>query len=330
QLEKDNQARRELTIEQRNELAERARQVEELEARRRREVEELEAARARQAEELEAARARQVEELEAGRRREVENLVSQIHSLNAQLADLQSLPTTVEELTAKLTEREQEIERLNKLIEMKDGLLPKFKEHELAHLYLDGLQGLEIGPAAHNPFGLNTRNVAPKEDYEIYAAESRRIHGIEPARIDIWAHADRIPVRDQSEDFILSSHVVEHLPNVIAAFIEWNRVVRDSGYVFMIVPLRDAFEGDVSRELTPFEHFIEDYELGLTLDTHPTDGVPGGRMGHYHTFTPEVLLKVVEYMKRKGLCRWEMIAREDIDTKFGNGFTLVFRVRHNT
>ena len=59
-----------------------------------------------------------------------------------------------------------------------------------------------------------------------------------------------VAVRDQSEDFILSSHVVEHLPNVIAAFIEWNRIVRDSGYVFMIVPLRDAFEGvnAVARE----------------------------------------------------------------------------------
>jgi hypothetical protein len=31
---------------------------------------------------------------------------------------------------------------------------------------------------------------------------------------------DRIPVLDRSEDFILSSHVLEHLPNVIGAFLE--------------------------------------------------------------------------------------------------------------
>jgi hypothetical protein len=30
----------------------------------------------------------------------------------------------------------------------------KFREHALAHKFLDGLKGLEIGAAAHNPFGL--------------------------------------------------------------------------------------------------------------------------------------------------------------------------------
>ena len=35
-----------------------------------------------------------------------------------------------------------------------------FPEHWLAHELLDGLTGLEIGAAAHNPFGLTTRNVA--------------------------------------------------------------------------------------------------------------------------------------------------------------------------
>ncbi|HKQ08476.1 MAG TPA: glycosyltransferase, partial [Blastocatellia bacterium] len=118
QLEKDNQARRELTIEQRNELAERARQVEELEARRRREVEELEAARARQAEELEAARARQVEELEAGRRREVENLVSQIHSLNAQLAEH---GREVLRMAAELKQKDEDTKVLNAYVETLSG-----------------------------------------------------------------------------------------------------------------------------------------------------------------------------------------------------------------
>lgn len=35
----------------------------------------------------------------------------------------------------------------------------KFKESELAHKYLDGLSGVEIGGSAYNPFGLNTLNV---------------------------------------------------------------------------------------------------------------------------------------------------------------------------
>ena len=51
-------------------------------------------------------------------------------------------------------------------------------------------------------------------------------------------------------------------------------------------------------------------------------------MGHYHTFTPDSVLQVVEWMCRNKLCDWKLVAREDIDTKVGNGFTLVFMVRH--
>ena len=39
-----------------------------------------------------------------------------------------------------------------------------FPESRLAHLILDGLEGLEIGPAAHNPFGIKTRNVGLAAD----------------------------------------------------------------------------------------------------------------------------------------------------------------------
>jgi len=202
-----------------------------------------------------------------------------------------------------------------------------FPEHWLAHELLDGLSGLEIGAAAYNPFGLETRNVASPEGAEFYAEEQRAL-GVEPVPVDIWAEGDRIPVPDRSEGFVLSSHVLEHLPNVIAAFIEWDRIVWDGGYVFMIVPLKGALPQDVSRELTPLDHFIECYQRGWTLDTHPTGGVPGGRMGHYHTFTPDSLTDVVDWTRGHGLCDWELVAREDVDSKVGNGFTLVFRVKH--
>jgi SAM-dependent methyltransferase len=202
-----------------------------------------------------------------------------------------------------------------------------FPEHRLAHELLDGLRGLEIGAAAYNPFGLRTRNVATREGYEFYVEEQRAM-GVDPAPVDIWAGADAIPVPDQSEDFIISSHVVEHLPDVIGAFLEWNRIVRDGGYVYMIVPLKGALPQDAGRELTPLDHFVECHRRRWTLDTHPTDGVPGGRMGHYHTFTPDSLTDVVDWMCDQGLCAWDLVAREDVDSKVGNGFTLAFQVRH--
>jgi len=202
-----------------------------------------------------------------------------------------------------------------------------FPEHWLAHELLDGLAGLEIGAAAYNPFGLRTRNVATREGHEFYAEEQRAM-GVEPARVDIWASGDRIPVPDRSEDFVLSSHVLEHLPNVMAAFLEWDRIVRHSGYVYMIVPLKGALPQDADRELTPLAHFVQCYREAWTIETHPIDDVPGGRMGHYHTFTPDSLTDVVDWMRARGLVDWFLVAREDVDSKVGNGFTLVFQVRH--
>src|SRR5262245_1243176 len=156
-----------------------------------------------------------------------------------------------------------------------------FPQHWLAHELLDGLSGLEIGAAAHNPFGLKTRNVARRERSEFYA-EQQRAMGAEPARVDIWATADRIPVGNRSEDFVLSSHVLEHLPNVVGALFEWYRIGREGGYVFMTVPLEDALPEDARRELTSLDHFIECYRQKLTVETHPTVGVPDAGMGHCH------------------------------------------------
>lgn len=211
---------------------------------------------------------------------------------------------------------------------VKPAPIPVIQESALAHSLLDGLKGLEIGPATHNPFGLNTRNVELPAAHEFYAGEQRRLSGLEPPRVDLWAAADSIPVQDQSEGFILTSHIVEHLPNIVGAFLEWDRIIIDGGYVFMIVPHKWAFALDATRELTSFDHFIDDYLQQVSLDTHPLDGVPGGKMGHYHTFTPDSVLQVVEWMCRKKLCDWKLVAREDIDTKVGNGFTLVFMVHH--
>ncbi len=206
--------------------------------------------------------------------------------------------------------------------------IPISPESALAHSLLDGLKGLEIGPATHNPFGLNARNVELPAAHEFYAEEQRRLSGLEPPRVDLWAAADNIPVPNQSEGFILTSHILEDLPNVVGALLEWDRIVIDGGYVFMIVPHKWAFAPDASRELTSFEHFIDDHVRKASLESHPVEGVPGGKMGHYHTFTPDSVLQVVEWMCRNKLCDWTLVAREDIDTKVGNGFTLAFMVRH--
>jgi hypothetical protein len=54
----------------------------------------------------------------------------------------------------------------------------KFKESQLAHKYLDGLEGLEIGGSAHNSFGLNTKNIDITDSVDtIYKRDEEEICG---------------------------------------------------------------------------------------------------------------------------------------------------------
>lgn len=197
----------------------------------------------------------------------------------------------------------------------------KFIEHALAHHWCRG-EGLEIGAAAHNPFGLRTRNVALREAF--YDQAQVDLCG-EVVPIDIEASADAIPLADASQDFIVSSHVVEHLPNVVRALVEWDRLLKPGGICFIVHPLRNAFPGDELRPLTTTEHYLADYEQGHDRQTHPLEGVNGGVGGHYHVASPESLSELVNVLNARALLAWECVAMEPVDTKVGNGFTLVYR-----
>jgi GT2 family glycosyltransferase/SAM-dependent methyltransferase len=192
-----------------------------------------------------------------------------------------------------------------------------FPESRLAHELLDGLSGLEIGASTHNPFGLRTRNVGIWD--EIYDAEQRRLTG-EAAPIHVSAAADAVPLPSESEDFVLSSHVLEHCPDLVRTLVEWYRLVRPGGLLYMIVPHRDAAPSDVGRPLTTWEHVVEDYARHVTPEMEPA----AGRFlhCHYHVFTRDSLAGIVSLVFG---ARVELVAAQDRDDKIGNGFTLVYR-----
>lgn len=101
------------------------------------------------------------------------------------------------------------------------------KESALAKKYCKG-RGLEIGGSAHNPFNLNTLNVD-------YTAELNEFKQIEIRKcfkhlpVDIVAPGDSIPLPDESQDFIVSSHVLEHFFDPIKTLVEWHRLVKKAG-----------------------------------------------------------------------------------------------------
>ena len=51
-----------------------------------------------------------------------------------------------------------------------------------------------------------------------------------------------LPFSDESQDFVYSSHALEHIPNQRKAIQEWYRVTRESGVIFIIVPHQFLYE----------------------------------------------------------------------------------------
>jgi SAM-dependent methyltransferase len=178
----------------------------------------------------------------------------------------------------------------------------------LAHRWLDGLKGVEIGGAAHNAFHLDTLNVDRTRDMDtVYKREELECAGVAMA-VDVVAEGDDLPFPGEAFDFVLASHVLEHLPDPIRALQEWRRVARR--YVFVVLPHRDrTFDRD--RPVTPVDELLRRHEHGLRSDEDR----------HWTVWTCETFLELCE---RLGL---EVLEHQDPDDKQGNGFAVVLDAR---
>jgi SAM-dependent methyltransferase len=112
--------------------------------------------------------------------------------------------------------------------------------------------GIEVG-AGRNPY-------CPKDRTTFLDRNTGNRDATEDA--DIIADAWSIPRPDESFDFLLSSHVLEHMPNTIQTLNEWIRVLRPGGHMVTILPHAERTI-DRFRAVTPLEHHIEDFERGV-------------------------------------------------------------------
>lgn len=72
-------------------------------------------------------------------------------------------------------------------------------------------------------------------------------------------------IEDNTYDFLLASHVIEHLANPIKAVKEWSRIVKPGGSLLIIAPDPEK-TFDHRRSLTPFAHIKADYESDMKED----------------------------------------------------------------
>lgn len=205
----------------------------------------------------------------------------------------------------------------------------KFPLYPLALQWCKGT-GIEIGRAQHNPYFpddvlAHIPNVSCPDihDFQFYAESQVKMCG-SFAHVDIFAWADKIPLPDASQDFVLNSHVIEHLPDPIGALHEWHRLLRPSGIVFLVVPQPDALEADRGRELTTVQHLIGDHQRRETVETHPIPPGHSTKGSHYHVWNCSTFRNFIQKVLPD---HFRVVEQEDPDTKVANGFTVVLQKR---
>ena len=146
----------------------------------------------------------------------------------------------------------------------------------LAEAFIRG-EGIEVG-AFNSPLpvpeGVRVRyvDIAPAEELEGHVEEFRgRERGLEIVRPDIVDDAQTLAtVEDESQDFVIACHIIEHTEDPIGAVGNWLRVLKPGGILFVAIPDK-RFTFDVEREATTFEHLLRDHE----------EGPAWSREGHY-------------------------------------------------
>ncbi len=134
-----------------------------------------------------------------------------------------------------------------------------WREHFSSKLSGDGL---EIGPL-HRPLQKhNSMNVQYIDRYSVADLRSHypELNDLPLVEPDILGDASTLEgVQSEQFDFVVSAHVIEHMPNPIAAIENWLRVTRTGGLLYLIVPDKRVIF-DKNRMRTTLEHLILDYQ----------------------------------------------------------------------
>ena len=202
--------------------------------------------------------------------------------------------------------------------------LTSINREMLAHIYLRG-DGLELG-ALNNPLAVSPDAHVKYVDFATAEAVAEQFPGHAVKTPDIVDDAVTLTsVDDNSQDFVIACHILEHLEDPIGAIKTWFRVLKPGGVLFMSIPDR-RFTFDFHRKVTPLAHLFTDHEQGpassreahlkeledeyrSTYDVQDEQVVQGllswQREGrghtHFHVWTQIEMLEMILALRRAGI-----------------------------
>ena len=138
------------------------------------------------------------------------------------------------------------------------------RRQQLASRWLRGC-GIEIG-ALHNPLAVSAKSKVTYVDR--MDVEGLRRHYPELSKeslmpVEIIDGGELLAkFADESQDFVIANHLLEHCENPIGTLAAWLRVLRSGGIAYIAVPDK-RFTFDYARPATIWEHLLRDWREGF-------------------------------------------------------------------
>ena len=143
---------------------------------------------------------------------------------------------------------------------------------------------------------------------------------------NVIGDAADLPFAPGTLDFLIASHVLEHLPFPLAALKDWHDALTPGGRLLIRVPDK-RYTFDCHRQRTSLSHFVAEYERPELTDWNahyadwvenvdhrqptPQEIIEGGeglrtaRFNiHFHVWIAEDIMDVVEFTKSKMNLEW--------------------------
>jgi SAM-dependent methyltransferase len=212
---------------------------------------------------------------------------------------------------------------------MTKGAPLRWMENRYLQRYLRG-RGIEIGalwrrfPASTGARVWYLDRLSPRALEQHYPELRGHIAGL-----DLLAEAAQLPVRPASLDFLIASHVLEHLPQPLLALRAWYDALAPGGVLLLKVPdKRHTF--DAPRSRTTLKHLLEEHDHPDRFDRrahfadwlqhigHRDPSAPGFDQAvtdlmqedysiHFHVWIDEDLREIINFTRQEWRLKWEPV-----------------------
>ncbi|MEG4144891.1 methyltransferase domain-containing protein [Microcoleus sp. Pol12B5] len=146
---------------------------------------------------------------------------------------------------------------------------------DIAFQYLKG-EGIEVG-ALHAPLQVPDSvkvHYVDRMSVSDLRKQYPELATVNLVEADIVDNGETLSsIADDSWDFAIANHMIEHCQNPIGALENFLRVIKPGGLVYMGVPDK-RYTFDIDRPLTSLDHLIRDYK----------EGPEWSKLGHYEEY----------------------------------------------